>query len=109
MTAAVQDALIEAPAPVVLSRDESRAAVAIAINACALLHERRVHASMVRPFLPAGVARGQVGSVFNTLWAKEILVPAHCAPRKSGGGSGNANKWLPVWRLARPVTREDVA
>ena len=107
MTAAVQETF-DIPTPVILTRDESRAAVAAAITRCA--RDRGiVHARWVREYLPAGVQSAHIGSVFNTLGGRGVLAPAHRAPLKSGGGSGNANKWLPVWRLTRPITPSDVA
>ena len=108
MTAAVQETF-DIPAPAVLSRDESREAVRVASIWAAGEHKGMVHARFVRPFLPKNVAPAQIGSVFNTLGARGVLVPARRAALKSGGGSGNSNKLLPVWRLTRPITREDVA
>ena len=104
MTTAVQDALI--PAPAVLSREESREAVRVAIGWVTFRHMGDVHASWVRPLLPANIAPAQIGATFNALWAKGYLAPAHRAPLLSGGGSGNSNKFLRVWRLLKPIPKD---
>jgi len=107
---AVQDALDWTPrppdpTPVVLaavhndplpSRQTDREHIEAAIRACAAAHGGLVTAAWVRPRILRDVMPQMVGAVLRP--RPGFLVTTDRHPVRNEGGSGNANKWSPVYR-----------
>lgn len=90
-------------AALVPSRRDDRAAVRAAVTRAASEHGGYVHASWIRPHLPADVEPHVVGAVVGALHRSGHLAPTSRPALPNGGGSGNATKLSRVSRLVRPI------
>lgn len=82
------------------AKELHRRAVVLAIVACAMEHDGKVHASWVRPLLPEWVGDKVRGGVMSSLVSHGIL-QAHGSPMRSDDAKNrNRNRWLSVYRVA---------
>ena len=92
-TPAILHAVMTDPLP---SRQTDRQHIEAAIRAAAAEHGGYVTAAWVRPHITRDVLPQMVGAVLRA--RAGFLAPTERIERNEGG-SGNALKWSPVWRL----------
>lgn len=118
MTGPVQDVLPGMPTdpapesdPVPVGSDEPdpRALIAAAITEAAKHRRDLVHISAVRRHLSRNVPPSCLGTTFNTLARRGVLVKTGRYEENGDNRAKarNASKASPVWRLMRPINPED--
>jgi hypothetical protein len=88
---------------------DDRAEIARAITTAASERRGLVTAFTIRRHIPATVNPAYVGSTVNRLARRGVLVATGRHERNGNAGARNATKLSPLWRLARPITPEDIA
>ena len=116
MTTYTKDALWTDVLPAVAADDsipnrtDSRAAICAAITRAAAEHHRYVHASWVRPYLPAWINPPQIGAIVGALQRSGHLTQTSRPALPNGGtASGNGTKLSRVTYLAKDIEAEWVA
>lgn len=111
MTAATQPDVFEMLAAidrdpsqdVIPTRRDYRNDIRRAVTLAAAEHRGLVHASWVRPHLPADIPPHLIGAVIAGLHTTGHLAPSNRAALPNGGPSGNAGKLSRVSRLVRAI------
>jgi len=98
-TPAILHAVMTDPLP---ARQTDRQHIEAAIRAAAAEHGGYVTAAWVRPHITRDVLPQMVGAVMR----KHGLLEPTGRLERNAGGSGNALKWSPVWRLIPLDTRK---
>ena len=93
----------------VTTRRDYRADVRRAVTLAAAEHRGLVHASYVRPHLPADIPPHVIGAVIGSLHRSGHLAPTARPAMPNGGPSGNATKLSRVSRLVRAIETETAA
>jgi hypothetical protein len=90
----ILDAVLSDPLP---SRQTDREVIEAAIIRAAAEHDGLVTAAWVRPHIGRDVMPQMVGAALRPRRGFLEVTDRH--PVRNEGGSGNANKWSPVYRL----------
>lgn len=93
------------------ARVDERELIASAVAAAAAERRGLVHISAVRRHLPRSVSPAYLGSSINRLARRGVLVKTGRFEENGDNtvSKRNASKASPVWRLVRPITREDIS